>query len=67
MTARISDPAVVAAACEDNNEEEAFGTDSVLVIVVGISISGLEMVVAGVDEEELGRTNDLIFSLRREY
>ena len=61
FTARISDPDAVA--CGDKAEEEALGIDKVLLfVVVGISISGLEMVVAGVEDDEEGRTKDLIFS-----
>lgn len=59
LTARISDPS----AGEDRAEDDALGTDKVLLLVVVavISTSGLEMVVDGVDDD-VGRTKDLSFS-----
>jgi hypothetical protein len=62
LTARISDTN----AGEDKTADDAFGTDNVLLFVLAIvkSTSGVEIVVAG-DDEDAGRTKDLIFSFRQ--
>jgi len=64
LTARISDPSEGEG--DDNIDEEALGIDNVLllVLVVVIPTSGVEIVVVGVDDDD-GRTNDLIFSLKK--
>jgi hypothetical protein len=62
LTARISEPS--AGDGDDKTEEEAFGIDNVLLLLLDIVVvptSGVEIVVEGVDDD-VGRTNDLIFS-----
>jgi hypothetical protein len=62
LTARISEPS--AGDGDDKTEEETFGIDNVLLLlldVVVVPTSGVEIVVEGVDDD-VGRTNDLIFS-----
>jgi hypothetical protein len=58
----MSDPS----AGDDKEADEAFGTDKVLVLILaGVkSTSGVEIVVAG-DDDEAGRTKDLILSFRK--